>query len=38
VAIGGNDTLGVADWLHHQGIAVVGVPKTVDNDLAETDS
>jgi ATP-dependent phosphofructokinase / diphosphate-dependent phosphofructokinase len=37
VAIGGNDTLGVADWLHQQGIAVVGVPKTVDNDLAETD-
>ena len=37
VAIGGNDTLGVADWLHQLGIKVVGVPKTVDNDLSETD-
>src|SRR5207245_1143001 len=37
VAVGGNDTLGVAQWLHEQGVAVVGVPKTVDNDLAETD-
>jgi len=37
VAIGGNDTLGVAQWVHDQGVRVVGVPKTVDNDLAETD-
>ena len=37
VAIGGNDTLGVAAWLHEQGVRVVGVPKTVDNDLSETD-
>jgi 6-phosphofructokinase 1 len=37
VAIGGNDTLGVADWLDQQGVRVVGVPKTVDNDLSETD-
>ena len=37
VAIGGNDTLGVAQWLHEQGIRVVGVPKTVDNDLSETE-
>jgi ATP-dependent phosphofructokinase / diphosphate-dependent phosphofructokinase len=37
VAIGGNDTLGVAQWLHEQGVKVVGVPKTVDNDLAETE-
>src|SRR5213078_4512756 len=37
VAIGGNDTLGVAQWLHEQRIRVIGVPKTVDNDLAETD-
>ncbi len=36
VAIGGNDTLGVADWLGRQGVPVVGIPKTVDNDLAET--
>jgi len=38
VAIGGNDTLGVAAWLHDEGIVrVVGVPKTVDNDIAGTD-
>jgi 6-phosphofructokinase 1 len=37
VAIGGNDTLGVAQWLHQQGVKVVGVPKTVDNDLSETE-
>ena len=37
VAIGGNDTLSVADWLHQQSVTVVGVPKTVDNDLAETE-
>lgn len=37
VAIGGNDTLRVADWLDQEGVAVVGVPKTVDNDLSETD-
>ena len=37
VAIGGNDTLGVALWLHEQGVRVVGVPKTVDNDLSETE-
>ena len=37
VAIGGNDTLSVAQWLHEQGIRVVGAPKTVDNDLAETE-
>ncbi|MFN2519833.1 MAG: 6-phosphofructokinase [Candidatus Limnocylindria bacterium] len=36
VAIGGNDTLGVADWLQDGGVPVVGIPKTVDNDLAET--
>jgi phosphofructokinase-like protein len=37
IAIGGNDTLGVAAWLEDEGVAVVGVPKTVDNDIAETD-
>jgi 6-phosphofructokinase 1 len=37
VAIGGNDTLGVAQWLHREGVRVVGVPKTVDNDLSETE-
>ncbi len=37
VAIGGEDTLGVAAKLHDEGINVVGVPKTIDNDLAATD-
>jgi ATP-dependent phosphofructokinase / diphosphate-dependent phosphofructokinase len=37
VAIGGDDTLGVAAKLHQRGIPVVGVPKTMDNDIAETD-
>ncbi|MBO0819999.1 MAG: 6-phosphofructokinase [Nocardiopsaceae bacterium] len=37
VAIGGEDTLGVAARLHDEGINVVGVPKTIDNDLGATD-
>ncbi len=37
VTIGGEDTLGVATGLHEQGVAVVGVPKTIDNDLSATD-
>ena len=38
VAIGGEDTLGVAAKLHAEhGFPVVGVPKTIDNDLAATD-
>jgi 6-phosphofructokinase 1 len=37
VAIGGEDTLGVADKLHQQGVPVVGVPKTIDNDLSATE-
>ncbi len=37
VAIGGEDTLGVANRLHDEGVRVVGVPKTIDNDLAATD-
>ncbi|MDA1197218.1 MAG: ATP-dependent 6-phosphofructokinase [Nanoarchaeota archaeon] len=37
IAIGGEDTLGVANKLHKEGINVVGVPKTIDNDLSETD-
>jgi ATP-dependent phosphofructokinase / diphosphate-dependent phosphofructokinase len=37
VAIGGEDTLGVATALHEQGVHVVGVPKTIDNDLGATD-
>jgi phosphofructokinase-like protein len=37
VAIGGEDTLGVADHLGDWGVRVVGVPKTIDNDLGATD-
>src|SRR2546426_3293349 len=37
IAIGGEDTLGVALRLHEAGIPVVGVPKTIDNDLGGTD-
>jgi phosphofructokinase-like protein len=37
IPIGGEDTLGVAGHLHEDGIPVVGVPKTIDNDLAATD-
>ena len=37
VAIGGEDTLGVANRLSQMGIPVVGVPKTIDNDVAATD-
>ena len=37
VAIGGEDTLGVATKLSDLGVDVVGVPKTIDNDLSGTD-
>ena len=37
VAIGGEDTLGVAKRLTEDGVNVVGVPKTIDNDLNSTD-
>ncbi len=37
VAIGGEDTLGVANKLVGEGVAVVGVPKTIDNDLSATE-
>ena len=37
VAIGGEDTLGVATKLYKAGVKVVGVPKTIDNDLSATD-
>jgi phosphofructokinase-like protein len=37
IAIGGEDTLGVAAKLHDHGLHVVGVPKTIDNDLNATD-
>jgi 6-phosphofructokinase 1 len=37
IAIGGEDTLGVAHKLATDGVQVVGVPKTIDNDLSATD-
>src|SRR5205085_5256086 len=37
VAIGGEDTLGVAARFGEEGVPVIGVPKTIDNDLAGTD-
>src|SRR3954465_4439166 len=33
IAIGGEDTLGAASRLHDAGVPVLGVPKTIDNDL-----
>lgn len=38
IAIGGEDTLGVAAKLSASGFPVVGVPKTIDNDLSGTDT
>jgi phosphofructokinase-like protein len=37
IAIGGEDTLGAANRLSQAGINVIGVPKTIDNDLGATD-
>ena len=37
IAIGGEDTLGVASQLQGQGVDVIGIPKTIDNDLSATD-
>ena len=37
IAVGGDDTMSVADELYRQGKNVVGVPKTIDNDLSGTD-
>jgi len=37
IAIGGEDTLGVAHKLATDGVQIVGVPKTIDNDLSATD-
>lgn len=38
VAIGGDDTLGVANKLAEMGIDTIGVPKTIDNDISATDA
>jgi 6-phosphofructokinase 1 len=37
ITVGGDDTLSIADRLFQQGVPVVGVPKTIDNDLSGTD-
>ena len=37
IPIGGEDTLGVANRLQSEGVNVIGVPKTIDNDLGGTD-
>src|SRR5579872_6708211 len=37
ICVGGDDTLGVAAQLFKRGLKVVGVPKTMDNDLSSTD-
>jgi len=37
IPIGGEDTLGVGMRLHRDGVPIVGVPKTIDNDLGGTD-
>jgi 6-phosphofructokinase 1 len=37
IAIGGDDTLSVATRLHQMGVRVIGIPKTIDNDLSCTD-
>ena len=37
IAVGGEDTLGVAHKLSNEGVQVVGVPKTIDNDLSATE-
>ncbi|HEX7464561.1 MAG TPA: 6-phosphofructokinase [Actinomycetota bacterium] len=38
IAIGGEGTLGAAANMTEEGLAVVGIPKTIDNDLSGTDS
>ncbi|MCK5223281.1 6-phosphofructokinase [Candidatus Calescamantes bacterium] len=37
IAVGGDDTLGVASKLSDDGLNVIGVPKTIDNDVNATD-
>ena len=37
IAVGGEDTLGVATKLSKEGVQLVGIPKTIDNDLSMTD-
>jgi ATP-dependent phosphofructokinase / diphosphate-dependent phosphofructokinase len=37
IALGGDDTMSVAQRLYETGFHVIGVPKTIDNDLSGTD-
>jgi phosphofructokinase-like protein len=37
IAVGGEDTLGVGHKLYREGLPIVGVPKTIDNDISGTD-
>jgi 6-phosphofructokinase 1 len=37
IAIGGEDTLGAAEVLNARGVPVIGIPKTIDRDLAGTE-
>lgn len=37
IALGGDGTLSIADRFARKGVPVIGVPKTIDNDLSETD-
>ena len=37
IVIGGDDTLGAAYKLYEMGLPIVGVPKTIDNDISEVD-
>jgi phosphofructokinase-like protein len=37
VVVGGDDTMGVGSKLSKQGLNIVGIPKTIDNDLSATD-
>jgi 6-phosphofructokinase 1 len=38
IAIGGDGSLSIAHQLHQKGLPVIGVPKTIDNDLSATDN
>jgi 6-phosphofructokinase 1 len=37
ISVGGDDTQSVAEKLHERGVNIIGVPKTIDNDLGGTD-
>ncbi len=37
IPIGGDDTLSYGERMHHEGVRVIGIPKTMDNDVYGTD-